>query len=75
MTLIIGSLALLVALTALWLVTTSMKKIEVLGDTFMQRVRIEQRKASDEVNAKISTLEKQNLIITEQLKNLAEKES
>jgi len=68
MALIIGSLALLVALIALWLVTNAMKKIEALGDIFMQRVRVEQRKVSDELNAKIEKLEKQILTITEQLK-------
>ena len=53
MALIIGSLSLLVALIALWLVSNAMKKIEEQGDTLMQRVRMEQRKASDELKAKI----------------------
>ncbi len=75
MTLIIGSLALLVALIALWLATFSMKKIEAQGDILLQRVRSEQRKASDELNAKIAKLAKQILKITEQLKNRTEEEN
>ena len=75
MTLIIGSLALLVALIALWLATFSMKKIGAQGDILMQRVRSEQRKASDELNAKIAKLEKQILKITEQLKSRTEEEN
>ena len=75
MALIIGSLSLLVALIALWLVTSAMKKIEVQGDTLMQRVRMEQRKASDELKAKIEKIEKQILTITEQLKPSAKEEN
>ena len=74
MALIIGSLSLLVALIALWLVSNAMKKIEEQSDTLMQRVRMEQRKASDELKAKIEKLEKKILAITEQLKPSAEEE-
>ena len=74
MALIIGSLSLLVALIALWLFSNAMKKIEEQGDTLMQRVRMEQRKASDELKAKIEKLEKKILAITEQLKPSAEEE-
>jgi chaperonin cofactor prefoldin len=52
-----------------------MKKIEVQGDTLMQRVRMEQRKASDELKAKIEKIEKQILTITEQLKPSAKEEN
>ena len=75
MALIIGSLALCVALVALWLVTNSLKKVESLGDIILQRVRSEQRNASDEANAKIAKLEKQNLQIAKKLESLTKEEN
>ena len=72
MAIIIGSLALLVAFIALWLVSSSMKKIGDIGTTFLKRVQNDQRKITDEVNAKIARLEQQNLSMAKQLKNLTE---
>ncbi len=74
MALIIGSLALLVGLVALWLATISMKKIGAVGDTLMQRVRSDQRRITEELTAKITALERQNRNFTEQLKSLGKKE-
>jgi len=73
MAIIIGSLALLVSFVALWLVSSSMKKIEDIGTTFLKRVQIDQRKITDELNAKIARLEQQNLSMAKQLKHLTEK--
>jgi len=72
MAIIIASLAFVVALIALWLVSSSMKKIEDIGTTFLKRVQTDQRKISDELNAKIKKLEQQNLSMAKQLKKLTE---
>lgn len=71
MSMIIGSLAFIVAFTALWMVTSSMKKIDGIVDTIVQQIRSDQRQSLDEVNAKIADLTKQNLELTQQLKNLS----
>ena len=75
MDLIIGSLALVVAIVALWLVSISMKKIEAIGDNFTQGIQNELRQASDKVNAKIEKLEKQNLKIAKKLESLTKEEN
>ena len=72
MAIIIGSLAFVVAFIALWLVSSSMKKIEDIGTTFLQRVQKDQRKITDELNAKIARLEQQNLGMAKQLQKLTE---
>ena len=75
MDLIIGSLALVVAIVALWFVSISMKKIEAIGDNFTQGIQNELRQASDKVNAKIEKLEKQNLKIAKKLESLTKEEN
>ena len=75
MDLIIGSLALVVAIVALWLVSISMKKIEAIGDNFTQGIQNELRQALDKVNAKIEKLEKQNLKIAKKLESLTKEEN
>ena len=72
MAIIIGSLAFVVSFIALWLVSSSMKKIGDIGTTFLKRVQNDQRKITDEFNAKIAKLEQQNLSMAKQLKNLTE---
>lgn len=75
MAIIIGSLALLVALMAVWLATASMKNIATQGDVLLQRIRKEQREALSEVAEKIKKLEKSDHKITEKLNGLFESES
>jgi len=75
MAFVFGSLALIVALISLWLVSTTTKKIDAIGDEFMQRVKKDQQKALVEIKAKIADLETQNHDIEEQLKSLTEGES
>ncbi|NQV98179.1 MAG: hypothetical protein HQ483_00640 [Rhodospirillales bacterium] len=71
MAMIVSSLAFIVSFAALWMVTSSMKKIDGIVDTIVQQIRSDQRQASDKVNAKIAELTKQNLELTQQLKNLS----
>lgn len=75
MALIISSLALIIALVGVWLATTSIKKVEAIGDLILQRVREEQRRTSDEVNAKIEKLEKQGLKIAKKLESLTKEKN
>lgn len=75
MALIISSLALIIALVGVWLATTSIKKVEAIGDLILQRVREEQRRTSDEVNAKIEKLEKQSLKIAKKLESLTKEKN
>jgi len=71
MAIIIGSLGLVVGLTAIWLSSTAMKKIDTYGDMLLQRIRSEQRKGMDDLKAKIELLEKKNERLTEQLSGLS----
>ncbi|NQU61160.1 MAG: hypothetical protein HQ512_08525 [Rhodospirillales bacterium] len=68
MALIIGSLALVVGLTSIWLATAATKNVEIQGETLLLRVRAEQKKTMDELLAKIAKVEKQNKILAEHLK-------
>ena len=69
MALIIGSLALVIALTSIWLATTATKNVETQGEALLLRVRTEQKKVMDEMGAKITKLEKQNKFLAEHLKS------
>ena len=71
MAMIVGSLAFIVAFAALWMVTSSMKKIDGMVDMVVQQIRRDQRQSLDEVNVKIAQLTKQNLDLTKQLKSLS----
>ncbi len=71
MAFILAGLALIVGLTAIWLATTSMKKIDSHTDLLLQRIRNEQRKSMDELKAKIETVEKKNERLLDRLNRLS----
>jgi len=75
MAMIIGSLALVVGLMAIWLATSSMKNTTIQGDLLLQRIRKEQKDALTEVGVKIKTLETSNRKLTEMINKPAEEES
>ena len=56
MAIILGALGLLVGLTAFWLASMSLKKIESHGDLLLQRIRNEQRKSLDEMKTKVEVI-------------------
>ena len=68
MALIIGSLALLLGMTAIWLATNAMKATAVQGDRVLQRIRTEQQEALTEVGVKLKALETSNRKLTEMMK-------
>jgi len=70
MVMIIASLAFILAFAALWLASTSLKKMEGLGDVFVQRIQNSQRKELDEVKTRIKTLEARNDALILQMKKL-----
>ncbi|MBC8338079.1 MAG: hypothetical protein ISR51_01710 [Rhodospirillales bacterium] len=70
MAIIIGSLGLVVGLTAIWLASTAMKRIDAHGDILLQRIRSEQRKGFDDLKSKIEILEKKNERLSEQVSGL-----
>ena len=71
MEMILAGLALIIGLTAIWLATTSMKKIDSAGDLLLQRIRNEQRKSMDEPKAKVETVEKKNQRMSDRLNSLS----
>jgi len=73
MAIILGALGLLVGLTALWLASMSLKKIESHGDLLLQRIRNEQRKSLDEMKIKVEVIEKKNERMSDLLSNLSPK--
>ncbi len=68
MAIIIATLALILAFTALWLASTAMKKMDGMADTFVQLVRNDQKKAFEDINAKIALIENQNIDLSRELK-------
>ncbi|MEE8352602.1 MAG: hypothetical protein V3R37_10490 [Rhodospirillales bacterium] len=75
MAMIIGSLALVIALMETWLATNSMKNVAIQGDLLLQRIRKEQKDALSEVAVKIKTLETSNRKLTEMIERPAEEKS
>jgi len=73
MAIILGALGLLVGLTALWLASMSLKKIESHGDLLLQRIRNEQRKSLDEMKTKVEVIEKKNERMSDLLNSLSPK--
>ena len=73
MAIILGALGLLVGLTALWLASMSLKKIESHGDLLLQRIRNEQRKSLDEMKNKVEVIEKKNERMSGLLNSLSPK--
>ena len=73
MAIILGALGLLVGLTALWLASMSLKKIESHGDLLLQGIRNEQRKSLDEMKTKVEVIEKKNERMSDLLSKLSPK--
>jgi hypothetical protein len=71
MAIVLASLGLLVGLIALWLASTSIKKIESHGDLLLQRIRNEQRKGMDELKTKVDVVEKKNDRMSDRLNSIA----
>jgi len=73
MAIILGALGLLVGLTAFWLASMSLKKIESHGDLLLQGIRNEQRKSLDEMKTKVEVIEKKNERMSDLLSKLSPK--
>ena len=58
MSLIVAALSLVIALVAVWLASASMKKVDSNADLLLQRIRTENRKEFDKMDAKLTSLEK-----------------
>jgi len=74
MAIILGGLALILGITAIWLATTSMKKIDSHGDLLLQRIRSEQFKSMDELKSKVDVVEKKSERLSDQLNSLGSSE-
>ncbi len=74
MAIILGGLALILGITAIWLATTSMKKIDSHGDLLLQRIRSEQLKSMDELKSKVDVVEKKSERLSDQLNSLGSSE-
>ena len=74
MAIILGGLALILGITAIWLATTSMKKIDSHGDLLLQRIRSEQLKNMDELKSKVDVVEKKSERLSDQLNSLGSSE-
>ena len=74
MAIILGGLALILGITAIWLATTSMKKIDSHGDLLLQRIRSEQFKSMDELKSKVDVVEKESERLSDQLNSLGSRE-
>ena len=70
MAIILAALGLLVGLTALWLASSAIKKIESHGDLLLQRIRNEQRKSMDDLKSKVEVVEKKNERMSDRLNSL-----
>ncbi len=60
----------ILGITAIWLATTSMKKIDSHGDLLLQRIRSEQLKSMDELKSKVDVVEKKSERLSDQLNSL-----
>jgi len=74
MAIILGGLTLILGITAIWLATTSMKKIDSHGDLLLQRIRSEQFKSMDELKSKVDVVEKKSERLSDQLNSLGSSE-
>jgi len=74
MAIILGGLALILGITAIWLATTSMKKIDSHRDLLLQRIRSEQLKSMDELKSKVDVVEKESERLSDQLNSLGSRE-
>ncbi len=75
MLVVVGPLALFVALVALFLASNAMKKIDMQTKAFSQRFLAEQKAGFDELSDKITKLEERVRSTEQKLKNLNEEDA